>query len=184
MPKSLKDPTTYTEQLARFQSRNMVVDDEAKALLDLRACNYYRVCGYCYQFFNAKGNYKNGTSFEVVMRLYHFDSRLRHILLIPLESAEIYARTMIAYGFRTIMGQQGIMKNRIFEAKPYTKLFGRICMIKSKKTKTPSLCRITRRTTMAKCPLGDGGNYVVYTVIQTVLQYYRIRTAFYSKRCE
>ena len=67
MPKSLKDPTTYTEQLARFQSRNMVVDDEAKALLDLRACNYYRVCGYCYQFFNAKGNYKNGTSFEVVI---------------------------------------------------------------------------------------------------------------------
>lgn len=123
MPKSLKDPTTYTEQLARFQSRNMVVDDEAKALLDLRACNYYRVCGYCYQFFNAKGNYKNGTSFEVVMRIYHFDSRLRHILLIPLESAEIYARTMIAYGFSHNYGSAGHYEKSNFRSETLYQTF-------------------------------------------------------------
>lgn len=124
MPKSLKDPTTYTEQLARFQSRNMVVDDEAKALLDLRALILLpRLWILLPIHLTPKEIIKTERPFEVVMRLYHFDSRLRHILLIPLESAEIYARTMIAYGFSHNYGSAGHYEKSNFRSETLYQTF-------------------------------------------------------------
>ena len=117
---SLKPPKTFQEQLALLETRDMVVDDQEKALRALQQLNYYRLTGYAYQYKRSKGErYKAGTTFEHILQLYSFDQELRRVLYKYLEIIEIYARTQIAYHFAHLYGGDGHYDGNNFEVENY-----------------------------------------------------------------
>ena len=98
---TLKKPLDFKEQINRLQLQGMYIDDVKIAEDILRKINYYRFTGYALQFRVAdnQSNYRPGTSFHQVYRIYSFDEALRDICRKYIEIAEVYYRTQIAYGF-------------------------------------------------------------------------------------
>ena len=93
----LKEPTTFEEQLNLIEARGCEVDDEALALDFLRRVNYYRLTAYFLPFKNSDGTYKKGTTFTKIIRIYHFDQRLRRLLFGVIEEIELMLRTRLSY---------------------------------------------------------------------------------------
>ncbi len=98
---TLKKPLDFKEQINKLKLHGMHIDDDQIAEDTLRKTNYYRFTGYALQFRVAKNqsDYKAGTTFKQVRRIYSFDEALRDICRKYIEVAEIYYRTQIAYGF-------------------------------------------------------------------------------------
>ncbi len=98
---NLKKPLNFREQVHKLKLHRMRIDDEQFAEDILRKINYYRFTGYALQFRVSKNqsDYKSGTSFNQVYRIYLFDEALRDICRKYIEIAEVYYRTQIAYGF-------------------------------------------------------------------------------------
>lgn len=98
-----KPPLPLAEQVAKLQSRGMVIDDVAFAERYLGAVNYYRFVGYGLPFEEwgsareRLDRYRNGTRFEDVVALCSFDSELRSLLWHYLESVEVSFRTALCY---------------------------------------------------------------------------------------
>lgn len=94
-----KEPLKYDEQLQLLEERGLLVKNRAKVINTLKEINYYRLSAYFYTFLEDKANhvYKPNTTFNKVIKLYQFDSRLRQILLPALESAEILVRLRMTY---------------------------------------------------------------------------------------
>ncbi len=97
----LKGPLSFKCQIKRLIDQGMVVNDAEKAEAILKRINYYRFTGYALQFREepSKSIYKKGTSFESVYKIYEFDEKIRDVLRVYLEKAEVYYRTQVAYGF-------------------------------------------------------------------------------------
>lgn len=98
---TLKKPLTFKEQINILKLHGMYIDDDQIAEDTLKKINYYRFTGYALQFRVAKNqsDYKAGTTFRQVHRIYLFDEALRDICRKYIEIAEVYYRTQIAYGF-------------------------------------------------------------------------------------
>ena len=97
----LKAPTTFKEQANKLSDHGMLVDNKPEAIDFLSKNNYYRFTGYGIQFRVSpdKSEYCSGTTFEAISQIYKFDEDLRILLLKYISKAEIYYRTIIAYGF-------------------------------------------------------------------------------------
>lgn len=107
MGKTLKPARTFEEQAAILESRNMLIDNHDLAVKYLSRINYYRFSGYSYLFQNGRDRYKKNTHFEAIIKIMEFDRKMRHVLLSGLETAEIYARTQIAYWFSIVHDNDG-----------------------------------------------------------------------------
>lgn len=105
----LKDPTTYQEQLAILQNRNVVIDDPSNCIRVLEAVSYYRLTAYLLPFKQTDGSYRKGTKFHTVYRIYEFDRKLRGILFATLEEIEIFLRTKFSYFHAHEYGAEGYM---------------------------------------------------------------------------
>lgn len=95
----LKPALTFDEQVARLEQRDMLIDDVDFARRFLSMTNYYRFSGYSFLFQKQNDHYKANTHFEAITKIMEFDRKMRRLLMSALETAEIYARTQIAYWF-------------------------------------------------------------------------------------
>ncbi|MDR1416771.1 MAG: Abi family protein [Prevotellaceae bacterium] len=101
----MKQATTVTEQIAKLQSRGMVLDiEENKAKEILSDIGYFRLGFYCFPFETSYPNkkyrthqYREGTKISDVIALYYFDTDLRNILTRYINRIEINFRTAIVY---------------------------------------------------------------------------------------
>jgi abortive infection bacteriophage resistance protein len=93
-----KEPSTAEAQLAKLEYRGCIIEDHSFAKDILTKINYYRLANYFAVFQTECGGkrYREGTSFNKVVRLYDFDRRLRGNLLIFLEEIEISMRAVIS----------------------------------------------------------------------------------------
>lgn len=89
---SPKIATTPEEQLQKLRERGCLVEDESRAVQVLNNINYFRLAYYFSLFLETKGKYREGTSFNKVLRIYDFDRRLRSLVLEILEEIEIALR--------------------------------------------------------------------------------------------
>lgn len=105
----LKKPTTYQDQLAILQKRNIVIEDPARCVSVLESVNYYRFTAYFLPFKQKDGTYRAGTRFQRVYRIYEFDRKLRGILFTALEEVEVYLRAKFAYFHAHKYGAEGYM---------------------------------------------------------------------------
>ena len=70
---SVKNPATIKAQIDKLRSRGCVIEDEERAEFVLSNINYYRLVHYFSVFLDGNGSYRDGTTFEKVMRVYDFD---------------------------------------------------------------------------------------------------------------
>ena len=92
-----KPPLTYDQQVARLQSRGLVINNSNDAIKFLRQVNYYRFSAYCIPFQNPRDIFSPGTTFEKIVELYRLDEELRNSFLAMLSPVEIFLRTRIVY---------------------------------------------------------------------------------------
>lgn len=100
---------TYTEQVELLRSRGMRIDNVERAEEMLARLNYYRLSGYWYpmRLFSSEtgqacDEFVDGASFDLVIDLYEFDERMRHVVFAELDRIEMAIRTMLGYRLGSI----------------------------------------------------------------------------------
>ena len=93
---------SYDELLELLQSRGLNISNNAYALLKLQHIGYYRLSAYFLPLQHKKdSNQKNmflpDVTFEDILELYYFDTKLRRLIFEAIERIEIYFRTQIAH---------------------------------------------------------------------------------------
>ena len=95
-----KPPLTYREQVELLKSRGVSFADEQEAEMHLANISYYRLSAYMLPYKKKVGGdiidqFKEGTTWEMIYRLYAFDRKLRLIVFDAIERLEIAIRTQI-----------------------------------------------------------------------------------------
>lgn len=95
-----KPSLSLDEQIAHLRKHGMQIADEGAAKYWLTHVSYYRLSAYWLAFEDLKGSnprFPVGTTFEAVTELYHFDRRLRRIVMRGTEHVEVALRGSWAY---------------------------------------------------------------------------------------
>ncbi len=98
----IKPPLSLPRQVALLRNRGMQISDQKAAEDTLLWLNYYRFSGYALHFEIFKNRkrthtFKPGTTFEQVVELYEFDTRLRALLFRYIEPVEVAFRATVCY---------------------------------------------------------------------------------------
>ena len=100
----LKPPLTIDEQIELLRNRGLIIDHVDAAKTVLANVNYYRLINaYSLGLYklDEPETYKDDVHFLNIYDLYRFDSKLRHIISLPLEQFEIQFKTRLAYYLAT-----------------------------------------------------------------------------------
>lgn len=124
----MKDFKTYEEQISILKLRGIVIDDEEKTIEILSECNYYNLInGYKELFIKRTHNiedeneninieeYKKNVNFIEIYSLYKFDSEIKRIFLNKILKVENILRSLIAYHFSKIHGNDNYLKFDSFD---------------------------------------------------------------------
>lgn len=143
----IKQATTVEEQLEILGKRGVIIDNREKATENLLDIGYFRLGFYCFPFeqthptkTNRTHQYKEGTRFDQLVKLYYFDVDLRNLLNKYLFRIEINFRTYLIYTVSnkyinspTWFVDPSIVNNNYvntFETKIYTAQFKKNSVIK------------------------------------------------------
>ncbi|WP_406709994.1 Abi family protein [Trueperella pyogenes] len=106
-----KHRLSYEEQVALLRDRGMTITDTASAVEFLSRVNYYRLSGYFryWQIDPTTGDnqFLEGTSFDVVQRLYEAEQDLVAVCDEVLHPIEVLLRTRFAYYYAQYVGSIG-----------------------------------------------------------------------------
>jgi abortive infection bacteriophage resistance protein len=113
--KYVKPALTFDQQLSLLESRGLVVQDRSLAIRWLGRVSYYRFSAYLYTYrVPGSNNYRPGTTFSEIAKLYNFDRQLRLMLLDAIERIEIWLRTAVTYELAHRCGPFGYLKRSSF----------------------------------------------------------------------
>lgn len=97
-----KVPIAFSQQIEILKGRGLKFGDETNAARILSNISYYRLRAYTFPFQDNEDpahTFIKEISFEEVISLYYFDSKLRILLFSAIEKIEISFRTQIIYHF-------------------------------------------------------------------------------------
>lgn len=97
------------EQIELLKNHGLVIEDEGKAGKALSNINYFRLSGYLYRFKSIDGRYEAGLTFERLLDLYAFDSKLTRILMYTLENVEETLKTRFSYSLSSAFPQEPLI---------------------------------------------------------------------------
>ena len=92
-----KIPLSFTDQISLLKSRDLIIEDEPKALSYLQEISYYRLSAYFLPYQTAKDNFDNSITFEQIIKTYSFDRELRLLVFDCIERIEVAIRTQFVY---------------------------------------------------------------------------------------
>lgn len=95
----LKPTTTYSQQIAKLESRGLKVTPEDNAEDVLSVINYYYITGYLHSFRVDNGTYIQGLTFKRIVNIIYFDIEFRNICMKLIDIIERCLKTKIAYHF-------------------------------------------------------------------------------------
>ena len=110
-----KTPATINAQIAKLKERGCIIEDEEFARFTLENINYYRLAYYFSVFLVDKKNYREGTTFRQVLRVYDFDRKLRMLILDVLEEIEIAMRAHVSNFHAVKYGATGYLNADTFD---------------------------------------------------------------------
>lgn len=101
---SMKQFRNAAELVDLLQTRGMHIPDADEAIRHLSRTSYYRLSGYWYPMRQWDSNarvrldhFRSGASFDLVIKLYKFDERLRHAIFTELEPIELALRAFLGH---------------------------------------------------------------------------------------
>lgn len=92
-----KTPLSIGEQIARLESRGLVIENRSKAEEYLNAISYYRLSAYFLPYQKTKDQFNEGVTFKQVIDTYTFDRELRLIVFDCIERIEVAIRTQLVH---------------------------------------------------------------------------------------
>lgn len=94
-----KPALSVSQQIAKLESRGLLVNDKILAENALRNLNYYRLSGYwmCFEDSRNPHHFKNGTTFEDILDLYNFEKELRTFVFEGISRFEVSLRTQFSH---------------------------------------------------------------------------------------
>lgn len=113
--KTIKSPASISDQLAKLEERGCIIENKDEAAQTLRYINYFRLAHYFEPFLETKNHYREGTSFDKIIRIYDFDRRLRTLILSMLEEIEIALRAAVSNYHAAKYGTLGYMNASTFD---------------------------------------------------------------------
>ncbi len=114
----MKEFKTVEEQIELLKSRNMIFEDEDRAKQLLLHNNYYNIInGYKDLFLDDEdfSKFKVGTKFEEIYAIFEFDRQLRTVFLEYILKIENKLRSLVAYHFSSVYGNDNYLKLDNFE---------------------------------------------------------------------
>ncbi len=102
-----KKPLSFSDQVAKLQSRGLIIQNVSFAESTLSHISYYRLRAYTYPFQdNNDPNHPfiGEVKFEEIVNLYNFDSLLRMLIFQAIEKIEIAVRTQVVYNWSLTKG--------------------------------------------------------------------------------
>ncbi len=119
-----KQPISVIEQIELLQNRGLIIIDKSNAFSFLSNVSYYRFRAYTFPFQNnslPNHNFLNNITFEEIVDLYIFDSRLRSLLFEAIEKIEIALRTQLIYNYAIKYGSHWHLEPNFFNNLDYYK---------------------------------------------------------------
>ncbi len=124
MKKYTKPAISFTNQIKELKSKGLVFEDESVSKVFLENISYYRLRAYTYPFQdnnNPKHPFIKPVTFEQIIELYNFDSKLRTLIFDALEKIEIALRTQLVYHWSIAYGSYwftnpSLFRNSVFFA--------------------------------------------------------------------
>jgi abortive infection bacteriophage resistance protein len=101
-----KQFTTIEDQIKRLEYRGMSIDNKKIAARWLKRVGYYRLSGYWYELREQdcstptaprRDDFKSGSMFKDIIRLYLFDEKLRLLMLQAISPIEVALRAQVMY---------------------------------------------------------------------------------------
>ena len=94
-----KQPIDYLQQIQMLKERGLIINDEKRALEQLRIISYFRLANYLRPMEEDKKIhlFKPNSTFENALDLYYFDKELRVLVFRAIQSIEIALRTKIIH---------------------------------------------------------------------------------------
>lgn len=94
-----KPALSVSQQIAKLESRGLIVNDKSLAENALRNLNYYRLSGYWMYFEDSRNphHFKDGTKFEDILDLYNFEKELRSYIFEGISRFEVSLRTQFSH---------------------------------------------------------------------------------------
>jgi len=97
-----KPHLSYIEQIELLKSRRLIIEDTQYAITKLKHISYFRLSAYFLPFYCDENTFKQGTTFEQIIEVYHFDKELRIFTFSAIEKVEVFLRTSISYNFSNL----------------------------------------------------------------------------------
>ena len=98
MGRQLKKHLSIEGQIAKLKSRGLIIENEEYAKEVLNRISYYRLTGYLHDFRKpGEDAYIDGITFNTIVSIYEFDTRLTRLLMFALEDIEETFKTRFAY---------------------------------------------------------------------------------------
>ncbi len=117
MCKTVKAPTSYTQQVALIKKKGIDVSDPSACESLLAKINYYRFSGYFLPFINKSTEQcHTSVTFEQIRDIYTFDTELRNLISLTIERIEIFVRSSLSYYNAHHYGAEGYMYSSNFNS--------------------------------------------------------------------
>ena len=112
-------PLDYPQLLQLLKDRGLIIDDEGKALSELKIISYFRLANYLRPMEQDKVNhiYKPNSHFDNAVDLYYFDKALRSLIFDAIQSFEIALRSKLIHNFCIKYGAFWITNRELFSDK-------------------------------------------------------------------
>jgi abortive infection bacteriophage resistance protein len=103
-----KPALLYQEQIQLLTSRNLICNDESRAMAWLQRIGYYRLSAYFIPF-RVPGTdiFQKGASLDEIVGLYEFDSGLRLLTMQAIDRIEVAVRAIVTYHLAHSLGVFG-----------------------------------------------------------------------------
>ena len=112
-------PLDYYQILTILKQRNLNIDDDNKAIDQLRIISYFRLANYLHPMEQDKTThlFKPNSKFDNAIDLYYFDKELRGLLFTAIQSFEIALRSKLIHHFSLSYGAFWIIDRNLFTDK-------------------------------------------------------------------
>lgn len=113
-----KPPLSVAEQILKWESRELIINDKASAIQYLSNISFYRFRAYTYPF--QSNNLSNQpfaglVTFEQVLGHYNFDRELRLVVFDAIERIEVALRTQIIYQYAMTYGSHWPLNSLLYK---------------------------------------------------------------------
>lgn len=143
-----KTPLSFQDQVSLLKQRDLVFDNEPKAIDYLQEISYYRLSAYFLPYQKTKDKFNPNTNFKQIIKTYSFDRELRLLVFDCIERIEVAIRTQMVYGMATHYNDSHWQDNQNLFITPYYNKIGNLAdpysdfqsiISKSKTARTPEV---------------------------------------------